>query len=401
MKKILILIFCIVVLFGSLIVAEEEAGKKSPEHVIVFVLDGFRPDYLAMYNLPTLESLVEEGVYYANAKGVFPSTSTVNHTSLVTGAYPDVTGIPNNAKHDRELDQIVSSLRNIQVPTISEILKQAGKTTVVLAHYMLKNRGEVVFLEKGVYQFKQAISNYQPDLLVYYEADSDTYGHKYGPYSERMREKLVAIDRELGEMLAYLEEMELREKTAIIVVSDHGMSENTQPGVAPELDDLLEGSGFKVASSNREIKKDTDIVLLRAGCRFLYFREGQIDEQNYKKLMTVLAKIPHVDIYTAKELRKLHVDPEDLGDIVLVPHKGYSIVGGGGGGIHGRPEEEQITLILAGVGVQQGLVGGEARIIDVVPTILELLNVEIPETIQGKVLKRALEREPIGWGSYF
>jgi len=46
---------------------------------------------------------------------------------------------------------------------------------------------------------------------------------------------------------------------------------------------------------------------------------------------------------------------------------GYSIVAGGGGGIHGRPEEDQITLILAGVGVQQGLVGGEARIIDVVP----------------------------------
>ena len=394
MKRILILIFCLVILFGSLIIAEteEEARKKSPEHIIVFVLDGFRPDYLAMYNLPTLESLVEEGVYYANAKGVFPSVSAVNHASLVTGAYPDVTGIPNNAKYDRELDQIVSPLRNIQVPTISEILKQAGKTTVVLAHYMLKNRGEVAFLEKGVYQFKQAISNYQPDLLVYFEVDSDTYGHEYGPYSKRMREKLVAIDRELGEMLAYLKEMELREKTAIIVVSDHGMSEHTQPGVVPELDDLLEGSGFKIASSNREIKEDTDIILLQAGCTFLYFREGQIDEQDYKK---------HIDIYTEKELRKLHVDPEDLGDIVLVPHKGYSVVGGGGGGIHGRPEEEQITLILAGAGVQQGLVEGEARIIDVVPTILELLNVEIPETIQGKVLKRALERELIDWGSYF
>lgn len=80
---------------------------------------------------------------------------------------------------------------------------------------------------------------------------------------------------------------------------------------------------------------------------------------------------------------------------------GYSIVAGGGGGIHGRLEEDQITLILAGVGVQQGLVGGEARIIDVVPTILELLNVEIPETVQRKILKGCLEREPISWGSYF
>src|SRR5690554_6005902 len=97
-------------------------AERGVEHVILFIFDSFRPDYLAMYDLPNLRQLVYEGVYYGNARGVMPSTTTTNHTSILTGAYPNHTGIPNNAQYNRETDQIVAPLRDIQVPTLPEIL---------------------------------------------------------------------------------------------------------------------------------------------------------------------------------------------------------------------------------------------------------------------------------------
>jgi predicted AlkP superfamily pyrophosphatase or phosphodiesterase len=393
----------LIILANTAILSADDNGEEveMPEHVVVFALDGFRPDYLAMYQLPTLEGLVENGVFYAKATGIFPSTTTTNHTSLVTGAYPAATGIPNNAKYDRDLDRIVSPLRDVKVPVISEILKEQGKTTVVLSHFMLQNRGEEAYLEKGVDSFKQAFKQYNPDLLVYYEVESDSFGHKYGPYSKMMKKKLEEIDAEIGEMIAFLKEEGIKEKTAIIVVSDHGMSENVEPGVALGFDDRLEKAGFKLAFSNEEISEETDIVIIPSGCAFLYLRNGRIDEEEYNKLMAILKTIPHIDIYTEAEMKELHVDPEGLGDIVLVPHEGYSIFGGSGGGIHGRPEESQITLILSGTGIEKGAIKGNASIIDVTPTILELLGLEIPETVQGEVLKGAIIQQPIDWSTHF
>ncbi len=377
-------------------------GEVDVEHVILFVYDAFRYDYLAMYDLPNIESLVKEGVYYANARGVFPSTTTANQTSLVTGAYPNVTGIPNNCKYDKNQDRIIGHLRDVKVPTLSEVLKKADKKTVVLSHFMLENRQEEAYLDRSVYQFKKAIDNYNPDLIVYYDVRTDSYGHKYGPYSQKMKELLISIDNELGEMISFLEEKGIKEKTAIIIASDHGMTENTQPGViVTDPIHQIEKAGFKIAANNAEIEDDTDIVLYQSGCSCLYLREGQVNEERYQSLLNILLKIPHLDVYTEKEIRALNADPEALGDIILVPHKGYSILAGNGGGIHGRPEEGQITLILSGAGVKKGIVKGEAEIIDVAPTIMELLNIEIPESVQGKILKGALKEKGIDWNGYF
>ncbi len=57
--------------------SESLPAGESPQLVVLFMLDGFRPDYLAMYDLPVIESLVKTGVYYAEAKGVFPSTTSI------------------------------------------------------------------------------------------------------------------------------------------------------------------------------------------------------------------------------------------------------------------------------------------------------------------------------------
>ena len=53
--------------------------------VIVFVVDGLRPDAITAADTPTLHRLRAEGVWYANSHAVFPTVTRVNAATLATG----------------------------------------------------------------------------------------------------------------------------------------------------------------------------------------------------------------------------------------------------------------------------------------------------------------------------
>ena len=373
-------------------------NQRLADHVILIILDGFSPDYMAMYDLPNLRSLVNEGVIFTRAQGIFPSNTTANHTSILTGAYPNRTGIPNNTMYDRESDRLYGGLRNIQVPTLPEILDSEGMVTVEQAHFLLDGRKAISYAH-GVDNFKKAMDTHKPDLLIYLEMDTDTQGHRRGPYN--MQETLLKVDSDIGEMLQYLEDAGIRDKTAVIVASDHGMIESSLPGMAPHILDYLKDAGFSIATTDRAIKKNTDIVAITAGSLFLYFREGRIDETKYNTIMSILETIPNVDVLTETELRAMHTDPYALGDIVLAPRPGYVLTTGSGGGMHGVPETQHTTLILSGAGIREGQVQGRANTVDIAPTILHLLGLDIPDTIDGEVLKGAIRPPKINWGNIF
>jgi arylsulfatase A-like enzyme len=64
--------------------------------VVVFVVDGLRPDAITAEATPTLFRLRTEGVDFANSHAVFPTVTRVNAATLATGAQPDTHGIPGN-----------------------------------------------------------------------------------------------------------------------------------------------------------------------------------------------------------------------------------------------------------------------------------------------------------------
>ena len=396
-----VLLFSLVftLIFASPFISRAHAkNQRLADHVILIILDGFSPDYMAMYDLPNLRSLANNGVLFAKAKGIFPSNTTANHTSILTGAYPNRTGIPNNTMYDRKSDRLYGGLRNIQVPTLPEVLHSHGMVTVEQAHFLLDGRKAISYAH-GVDNFRKAMDTHKPDLLIYLEMDTDTQGHRRGPYN--MKETLLKVDSDIGQILEYLDEKDIRDKTAIIVASDHGMVENSQPEVAPRLVDRLKDAGFTIAATDRAIKKNTDIVAITAGSLFLYFREGRMDEAKYNTIMSILETIPNADILTEEELLAMHTDPYALGDIVVAPRPGYVLTTGGGGGMHGIPETQHTTLILSGAGIREGQVQGRANTVDIAPTILHLLGLEVPDTMDGEVLKGAVIPPKINWGSIF
>ena len=71
-------------------------GRVSARLVIVFVVDGLRPDAITPADTPTLHRLRVEGVDFANSHAVFPTVTRVNAATLATGTQPGTHGIAGN-----------------------------------------------------------------------------------------------------------------------------------------------------------------------------------------------------------------------------------------------------------------------------------------------------------------
>ena len=72
--------------------------------VIVFVVDGLRPDAITAANTPTLFRLRSEGVDFTNGHAVFPTVTRVNAAALSTGTQPGTNGIVGNQMYIPAVD---------------------------------------------------------------------------------------------------------------------------------------------------------------------------------------------------------------------------------------------------------------------------------------------------------
>ena len=77
---------------------------KGGRFVIVFVVDGLRPDAITAELTPTLCRLRSEGVDFTNSHSVFPTVTRVNAAAIGTGMHPGSTGILGNQMYAAAVD---------------------------------------------------------------------------------------------------------------------------------------------------------------------------------------------------------------------------------------------------------------------------------------------------------
>jgi arylsulfatase A-like enzyme len=82
-----------------------EGSLGQARAILVFVLDGLRPDAINPVDMPTLFRLRQEGVHYLNGHAVFPTVTRVNAAAIGTGAYPGTNGIMSNVMYVPEINQ--------------------------------------------------------------------------------------------------------------------------------------------------------------------------------------------------------------------------------------------------------------------------------------------------------
>ena len=276
-------------------------GRAAEQSYILFLTaDGFRTDYIEWYEPPHLKQLIAEGVRVTDARNVFPTLTTPNMTSLLTGAWPRTTGIAVNTQYLKETDKIEKSPRGNTAETIAETLKKAGWKTGGVNHFMLQNRGADFYSTVG-YDNAEKTTDAIIDLLknkqvrfvgVIYGA-TDKAGHQHGPRSEQVKAAVLDIDRAIGRLVASLKEQGIYEETLITFNSDHGMSpfDKKQASISPTR--ALTEAGFKVASNETELNADTQIIVIDAGGRAVYFR--QITDGEKAKAIRILAAIAGVE----------------------------------------------------------------------------------------------------------
>src|SRR5262245_60343399 len=72
--------------------------------VIVFVVDGLRPDAIGPADTPTLCRLRADGVEFTNAHAAIPTVTRVNAATLATGSHPGTHGIVGNQMYVPSVD---------------------------------------------------------------------------------------------------------------------------------------------------------------------------------------------------------------------------------------------------------------------------------------------------------
>jgi phosphonoacetate hydrolase len=102
--------------------------------VIVFMIDGFGPEYLAASSMPVLNSWRRQGIG-KTVNGVMPSVTNPNNTSICCGAFPEAHGITANFFLDEATgrEEYMESADLVMRPTLFEKAKSAGIASALLS----------------------------------------------------------------------------------------------------------------------------------------------------------------------------------------------------------------------------------------------------------------------------
>jgi len=247
-----------------MIVAGPVRADPAPTPLILISIDGFRADYLDRGISPTLSALAADGVRAIRMTPSFPSVTFPNHTTLVTGLYPDHNGIVNNAFTDPAMPGPFSMASKdeawwSQSTPIWVSAERAGLHTGVMfwpgatvAHEGVRPGLVRDFDHKvapddrvdTVLGWFDLPADQRPRLaLLYFEA-VDSAGHGFGPDSPQVDQAITTIDSAVGRLVAGLKARGIAAN--LIIVADHGMA-----AVGPDhlvmLDDVIDPRAVKVA----------------------------------------------------------------------------------------------------------------------------------------------------------
>ncbi len=335
--------------------------NKKKRDVIIFLLDGCRADALKKAEVPNITKLASEGMSAENATTVYPSLTAVGHTSILTGAYPEKTGIINHFYWDKEKGKLVNlfSDEHIEVPTIFDILAKNGMKGISTGAHMRKGSKDSLtrrvirktagyiastpimntlsknpslyrFLRKyAVGQFSEFKKAYESgEHALYYLCfnEVDKAGHRHGPESNRYYESIEQCDNKLEETLSLREE--LKRDTTIIITSDHGQTTLKEKlpletlyfdEVGYKVDEVRELAGSVIITYNRG-KENMAVATIVSRHVQMWLQ----NERDMERLVKGLSSRKGVTfVKTREETKPIGIYHRRLGDVTFCLEDGY------------------------------------------------------------------------------
>ncbi len=244
-------------------------------------------------------------------------------------------------------------------------------------------------------------------ILWYCEPDN-SYHHK-GIGTPDNLAAIRTVDAEFGRILDWRKAAGLEETLQIVTLSDHGQL--TVTAEALDVAARLREAGFSVGDS---VQGDQDAILSFSSAGGLYVRDS--DPDLIARIVAWLQAQPWCGpVFTRDgngalshdQIGIAHRRAPDIGFVVASDDavNGQGLAGSSlqdgaypiGGGLHGGLHAKELHnwLALGGSAFEGGrVVETPSGIIDVLPTILHVLGLEAPDTVDGRILYEALAGGP-------
>ncbi len=434
-------------------------AAEPSQHVVLVSLDG-----LAAYliddpkvPLPTIRKLAREGAIVDGGMTVSnPSVTWPNHTTLVTGVRPEkhgvlangvlvrgAIGMPTTVDPNRDQSDLV------RIPTIVDAVFAAGLSTAEVnwpctrgsqslgdsfsdvpqsvQHMTPRLKDELI--ELGLltdatdasfkslsavgrdYVWTEAachlIRNRKPNLLLVHLLNVDGIHHSLGPQTAAGYTANAYIDMCLAQIVRAIDDAGIRDRTTLIVVSDHGFV-TTPNAIRPNV--LLRQAGLLQVEAGKLSTAQVHVVP-EGGIGLVYCTnpgEAPQAAMEFKKMF--LGQEGVADVLLPDRFAEIGLQhPREYTqspDAILVAADGYAVSGSVEGetlvtthteaktsiGSHGflsTVPKMKATCVLSGAGIRAGSRLATIENIDIAPTIAELLDVEYPAS-DGKPLESIL-----------
>ena len=223
------------------------------EKLLVLVIDAFRYSYLNKNLTPTLFELAETGSF-AKLESVLGYSDTAKF-SMITGAYPDKTGIwaefilkqkisPSRLEYlpldhfphmiSAPMKLLFSSFLNLNIRNIPlrfvKYFEPAKEDKHIITLFDLFNKQSITYfeyeernlkiLERGVIK---RIEHMTTDVVFLKIPDLDLQGHIWGVNSSSTIKRITSVDKHINRILNSFKNKVWNEEFNTIIMSDHGM----------------------------------------------------------------------------------------------------------------------------------------------------------------------------------
>lgn len=256
-------------------------ADERPEHVVVFLWDGVNPnelhDAVDRGEAPNVAALIERGTSYRHGCiSALPTATLANHTTQCTGVHPGHSGVLHNTWYDRgrgshvdllDFPQMIRARDHLApgVQTIHEALKQHEPSAFTATTYEYGDRGAdySTYVQMatngpiptltdadrrkhrtedfmGIKEFRNASiydAHSRNEACHVWRGEfgalpryswftfnlTDASGHAGGPHSDVLQAAIRDTDARMGDVIAEIDLAGKLDRTAIIVLADHGM----------------------------------------------------------------------------------------------------------------------------------------------------------------------------------
>ncbi|CAN7599131.1 alkaline phosphatase family protein [Duganella sp. LjRoot269] len=254
-----------------------------------------------------------------------------------------------------------------------------------------------------------------PDLLGVSLSAHDYVNHAFGPESKLSHDHLQRLDRMLADFFNYLDKRIGMDNVVVVLTADHGFPNTPEFSQTQHIDaQRIDGDKMMTALGKHLSDKFGVAKLLSAwSLPNIHLDYEQIDKSGLKReevenaaARFLLKQNGIVEAYTRTQLESGAANTtriatlmrrawnrEASGDLMVVTKPYWYFGTGISGTSHGSPYayDTNVPLLIMGKRwIKPGYYGQYAEVVDIAPTLANLLHVRPPSGAEGRVLTETL-----------